>query len=168
MNRKTADESEIFSGSIASNVTELRYSEADTSYFLDKERYELYVTLSGLLDAGVPLKKSLKLLNTEFIAQKKERHADQITAFFEGVARSRDEHRNAAEDEIVAETIGELAEKCFGKRFISREEMTLLRGLAHTDNASTILRAAADILKFSLTIARSPRERTPSRQQLLV
>lgn len=117
-------------------------------YLLDSERVSVYLTLAGLLDAGVDIDTALTLFETESKAQKQKHNADRVSEFFKAARAAREDVKSRAdENENHTDTIGEVAEKCFGKNFTSSEELVLLRGLAYTDNIPAILRAAADIIR---------------------
>lgn len=117
-------------------------------HLLDSERVSVYLTLAGLLEAGVDLDTSMTLFTTESKAHKQKHNADRVSEFFKAVRASREDVKaRKAEDENLTDRIGEVAEKCFGRNFTSSEELVLLRGLAHTDNIAAILRAAAEIIR---------------------
>jgi hypothetical protein len=117
-------------------------------HLLDEERISVYLTLAGLLDAGVDLDTALVLFGTESKAQKKKYNADRVSEFFTTARTARDVVKNRTQhDAPHTDVIGEVAAKCFGRIFPSPEELVLLRGLAYTDNVSAILRAAADIIR---------------------
>ncbi|MCS4088998.1 hypothetical protein [Rhizobium sp. BK176] len=117
-------------------------------YLLDEERISVYLTLAGLLDAGVDMDTALVLFGTESKAQKKKYNADRVSEFFTTARTARDVVKNRIDgDAPHTDVIGEVAAKCFGRMFPSPEELVLLRGLAYTDNVSAILRAAADIIR---------------------
>lgn len=117
-------------------------------HLLDSERVSVYLTLAGLLEAGVDIDTSLTLFSTESKAQKQKHNADRVSEFFKTVRVAREGVKSRkADDENLTDKIGEVAEKCFGRNFTSPEELVLLRGLAHTDNIAVILRAAAEIIR---------------------
>jgi hypothetical protein len=116
-------------------------------YLLDSERVSLYLTLAGLLDAGVNIDTALTLFETESKAQKQKHNADRVSEFFRVARAARDDVKSCETIAARTDIIGETAEKCFGKNFTSPEELVLLRGLAHTDNISAILRASANIIR---------------------
>jgi hypothetical protein len=127
-------------------------------YLLDDERVSVYLTLAGLLEAGVDMDTALTLFGTESKANKKKYNADRVSEFFATVRTARDVVKNRVGDDTPhTDTIGEVAEKCFGRSFPSSEELVLLRGLAYTDNIPAILRSAADIIrnKTNMTPARA-------------
>ena len=133
-------------------------------HFLDSDRVNLYLTLSGLLEAGIPTSTALMLVQTEAKAQNRKASAELISDFFAVVRKARDTVKDidaSADQTGPTDVIGEAAERCFGKNFMSADELVLLRGLAHTDNAPAILRAAADIIR-NKTLTYSPARPTAS------
>lgn len=132
--------------------TETRQERVDTNsvppFLLDEERISVYLTLAGLLDAGVDMDTALILFGTESKANKKKYNADRVSEFFTTARTAREIVKNRPEtDAPHTDVIGEVAAKCFGRIFPSPEELVLLRGLAYTDNVPAILRAAADIIR---------------------
>ncbi|MCV9964669.1 hypothetical protein OIU34_22520 [Pararhizobium sp. BT-229] len=132
-------------------------------YLLDSERVSVYLTLAGLLDAGVDIDTALTLFETESKAQKQKHNADRVSEFFKAARAAREDVKSRA-DGHRTDTIGEVAEKCFGKNFTSSEELVLLRGLAYTDNIPAILRAAADIIRSRNSSLAAVRPALPGRR----
>ncbi|MDW9481206.1 hypothetical protein GOB57_21410 [Sinorhizobium meliloti] len=117
-------------------------------HLLDSERVSVYLTLAGLLEADVDIDTALTLFETESKAHKQRHNADRVSEFFKAVRTAREDVKaRNGKGETHTDKIGEVAEKCFGRNFMSSEELVLLRGLAHTDNIAAILRAAADIIR---------------------
>nr|WP_250807219.1 hypothetical protein [Neorhizobium tomejilense] len=136
-----------------SNVTELATGNVP-AHFLDVERVALYLTLAGLIEAGVDTEMALALVETEARAKKNAIQAERLSEFFQTVKLARDAVKSSiAEGEALpADIIGETAEICFGRNFASSDEIVLLRGLAHTDNIPAILKAAAGIVMAKSSI----------------
>lgn len=124
------------------------------SYLLDGERVMLYLTVAGLLDAGVPFETTLELVADEFASYKKHAEGQRLVEFFTGIHEAR---RTRTDADTPAHDIGAMAERCFGAHFLQREELVLLRGLAYTDDIAAILRSAAEILRSNATPTRAQR-----------
>jgi len=132
----------------------LQNQENLTPLFLDSERVSLYVTLSGLIEAGIELDTALMLVQTEAKAQNKKGNAERISQFFTVVQQARDAVIQGGSDNLT-DLIGEAAARCFGRNFVIQDELVLLRGLAYTDNMPPILRSAAEIIR-NKTSAHAP------------
>ncbi|MBY3155528.1 hypothetical protein HFO56_24690 [Rhizobium laguerreae] len=132
-------------------------------YLLDSERLALYLTLAGLLDADIDMDVALTLFSTESKAHKQKHNADRVSEFFKAARQAREDVKRGPDD-LHTDIIGEVAEKCFGRNFTSSDELVLLRGLAHTDNISAILRAAADIIRNKSTLAPARSMSLPTRR----
>jgi hypothetical protein len=143
------DSFEAFSDGVdTEHRAELPDRGAAPPHLLDNERVSVYLTLAGLLDAGVDIDTALTLFDTESKAQKQKHNAERVSEFFRAVRAARENVKlRLSPDEGYTDVIGEVAEKCFGRNFTSPEELVLLRGLAHTDNIATILRGAAEIIR---------------------
>jgi len=128
-------------------------------HLLDGERVATYLTLAGLLEAGIDTERAVSLLQTETRARKSGHNADRLAEFFRTVSAA----RGAMKDDHgpYTDTIGEAAERCFGKDFLSVEETVLLRGLAYSDNIPVLLRAAAELVRTKASQVPQPRPFTP-------
>lgn len=155
--KATAETFETFAEQDSSSLHDSVVSGHVPPHFLDGERVNLYLTLSGLLDAGIPAETALRLIDTESKAQNRKHNAERIAEFFLAVTTAREAVRanDNGDFSTVTDTIGEAAERCFGRNFASPDELVLLRGLAYTDNVTAILRAAADVIR-NKSLAYSP------------
>ena len=114
-----------------------------SSYLLDEDRISIYITLSALLDAQIPMKTALSIIKDEYYSLNKKHFADIVVEFFTTVVNYR---KN--ENEKV-DNIGEKALKLFSKPLLKPEELILLRGLAHTDNVSSLLKSAIEVINLA-------------------
>lgn len=157
MIKKAAEAFDTFEDQDAAPIADTVVAGHVPPHFLDSDRVNLYLTLAGLLEAAIPAETALMLLETEAKAQNQKHNAERIAEFFQAVRAARKAVTSADEnsDGTLTDIIGESAENCFGRGFVSSDEMVLLRGLAYTDNVPAILKAAADVVK-NRSLAYSP------------
>jgi hypothetical protein len=137
-------------------------------HFLDSERVAIYLTLAGLIEAGIDTTTALTLVQTGAIGRDRTNQIDRLTEFFHtvGKARAAVKASTGVEGAVPHDIIGETAEQCFGRNFASSDELVLLRGLAYTDNVPAILKAAAEIVKAKSSIYTPARPAAPAGRRL--
>lgn len=104
-------------------------------FMYDHTRAVIYVTIATLVEAGATLGEAASELSSEFERNDNHIHAEIIRLFFGAVA-------SGSAEEI---DVRKLADRAFGKNFVSPEEVALLRRLLNTDKAEKVLRGAAQV-----------------------
>lgn len=159
MNTKANDPGFGTTNDTASSTTGLRAEKTSASnsppHLVDSERIALYVTLAGLLDAGIPLATALAIHAAQRGKAKDQIATARIVGFFRTAAEVRASVKSSEKDgttdigsmtDTASEAIATEADNSFGTGFLCAEEISLLRGMAHTDDISPLLKSAAEII----------------------
>lgn len=107
-----------------------------------RDRLKVYLTISVLLEAGMPLGASVSTLLREYTRVKSpdERKIKAVEMFFGEIAK---------EPNLESEAIVQLANKSFGAAFMEPEECAVLSALGKCGPIATF-KAAISIIKASL------------------
>lgn len=129
------------------DVVELaREASGRQTYLKDSERLSLYKSFAGLISAGVSIERAVSIVASELRKNHTADIAIRLEAFFDEVLTSRDKSCTLTSETPDRKDLGEAAEKCFGKGFLSTGEIMLLRGLSHADDIARIFDYCADII----------------------
>lgn len=100
-------------------------------------RLAFYLTVAGLLEAGISLEEAGDLVVNEYNASGQPTARKAAATFFEGLGKA----RSSAD-------VSEVARRAFGRNFVGTEEMILLRSLPRAPNKAPVFRAAAAIVSL--------------------
>lgn len=109
----------------------------------DSARSTMYLTMAGLLEAGIGLAEAAALLSSEYGNEKMNDAASSVSIFFGEVSSVLANKQSAGE---AATLIGDAALRAFGGAFVGPEEMTLLKALAASPQPERILLACVRLL----------------------
>lgn len=102
------------------------------------KRFIVYLTVAGLVDAGLSLKQAGLLVSQEYNEPKMEIASKAVSSFFENI------------DSTDGSDIVALANKSFGAKFLEPEERAVLVSLSYAGvDRAKVLRTAAEVVRNS-------------------
>lgn len=109
----------------------------------DNVRSTMYLTMAGLLEAGIGIAEAAALLSAEYGNEKMNDAESSVSIFFGEVSTLLANKLSAGDASAL---IGDAALRAFGVAFVGPEEMALLKALAVSTHPERLLLACARLL----------------------
>jgi hypothetical protein len=136
------DVAEVSTSGAAETVSARSERSQRSLAMFDNIRATMYVTMSGLMYAGIEMEQAAELLAEEYRGEGMEDAAASVSTFFGAVATA----LNSETGDNAKKMIGTAAWRAFGMKFVGPEEMALLKALTVSNSPDRILRACADVI----------------------